>query len=126
MSRLGWLFTKPQPSKYYILKTVHNSRCCKTLANRRFEDIPRQWKTSLLIPLYTGKGKDNCDPSNYIPVSMIPVFCKIFENVLLNRVATEFQLQHIICPCNQQNGFQGNISCLTTTFNKQKICGLPN
>ena len=85
-----------------------------------FEEIPGQWKTSLLIPLYKGKGKDKSDPSSYRPVSLIPVFCKIFEKVLLNRVTTEFQLRLIDFPSNQQNGFQRNLSCLTTAFNMQE------
>ena len=43
--------------------------------------------------------------SSYRPVSLIPVFCKIFEKVLLNRVTTKFQLRHIDFPSNQQNGY---------------------
>jgi len=40
-------------------------------------EIPGQWKTSLLIPLYKRKGKDKSDPSSYIPVSLLPVLSDI-------------------------------------------------
>ena len=34
----------------------------------RFEQIPKVWKTSIVIPIYKGKGKPKPDPNSYRPV----------------------------------------------------------
>lgn len=44
-----------------------------------YKEISRQWKTSVLIPLYMGKGKSRTDPASYRPVSLIPCFLNYFK-----------------------------------------------
>jgi len=38
--------------------------------------VPDGWQTSIIIPIYKGKGKDKTDPSSYRPISLIPVVAK--------------------------------------------------
>ena len=55
------------------------------------EIIPDSWKTSIIVPIYKGKGKLKTDPNNYCPVSLLPAMCKLFEKVLMERINTFFQ-----------------------------------
>jgi len=85
-----------------------------------FEKVPTSWQTSILIPVYKGKGKSKIDASSYRPISLIPCLCKLFEKALLNRINAHIKRLKIDFPCRQQNGFQRNLSCLTTAFNLQE------
>ena len=48
-----------------------------------FERIPSAWKTSILIPIYKGKGKCKSDPNNYRPISLMPVSVKSLKKQYL-------------------------------------------
>ena len=84
------------------------------------EIIPDSWKTSIIVPIYKGKGKLKTDPNNYRPVSLLPAMCKLFEKVLMERINTFFQRLPKTFPCPQQQGFQKSLSCLTAAFNLQE------
>jgi len=64
---------------------------------------------SIIVPVYQGKGKAKSDPSSYRPISLIPVVSTLFK-----------KLYSVDCPNPQQQGFQPNLSCLTTAFALQK------
>lgn len=86
----------------------------------RYEVIPTQWKTSILVPIYKGKGKNKTDANNYRPISLIPCFCKIFEKVLLNRINKHLESKQPPFPNPQQHGFRKELSCTTAAFNLQE------
>ena len=86
----------------------------------KYEKVPTQWQTSILIPIYKGKGKSRSDPESYRPVSLIPCFSKLFEKLLLSRVNTYISATKIEFPCRQQQGSQKQLSCITTSFNLQE------
>ena len=89
----------------------------------RTEIVPDSWKHSIIVPLYKGKGKDKTDPNSYRPVSLTPSFSKIYEKIILDRILQFLHDEKIIFPCPQQQGFQKNLSCITTAFNLQEtIC----
>ena len=44
--------------------------------------FPNQWKIAKLIPLHKGKGMSQFDPSQYRPISILPVLSKILEKVI--------------------------------------------
>ncbi len=43
--------------------------------------VPEQWHTSLLMPIYKGKGQ-LADPSNYRPMSIPDVACRVWGSIL--------------------------------------------
>ena len=43
--------------------------------------IPDDWKRAEIRPIYKKKGKKT-DPSNYRPVSLTSVVCKVFEKII--------------------------------------------
>ena len=48
--------------------------------------FPDVWKTAKVKPLY--KNGDKYDMRNYRPVSIIPVFAKLFERLMYNRITS--------------------------------------
>jgi len=47
--------------------------------------FPDDWKSARVTPLYKNSGKRN-DPTNYRPISVIPVVAKVFERVVYDQV----------------------------------------
>ena len=72
--------------------------------------FPDEWKSTRVTPLYKNSGKRN-DPTNYRPISVIPVVAKIFERVVYD------QLYHYLTEnCNlsrYQSGFRSLHSTVT-------------
>ena len=48
--------------------------------------IPSAWKQSHITPIY--KGGVNDDPSNYRPISVVPVIAKILEKIVFTHTVT--------------------------------------
>jgi len=83
----------------------------------RNEKIPTGWKRGLLIPIYKGNGKSKHDTDSYRPVTLLPTLYKLFEKIVDDRLRS-FLSENLVC--KQQQGFQRNVSCVTTTFNLQE------
>ena len=49
------------------------------------EHIPTNFRYGLCIPLHKGGGKVKDDPDNFRKITLLPLFCKMFETILLNR-----------------------------------------
>ena len=49
------------------------------------EYIPVTFRYGICIPLHKGHDKVKSDPDNYRKITLLPVLCKLFETVLLNR-----------------------------------------
>ena len=69
-------------------------------------DMPTEWKSAVVIPLY--KKGDRLDPSNYRPISIIPVVAKLCERVVCSQLMTYLCCHDLICP--QQYGFRPGMS----------------
>ena len=78
------------------------------LFNRSIQDgiFPEKLKTAKVIPLH--KGGSSLSLSNYRPISLLPIFSKIFEKLAYYRII-EFIERHNILSKNQF-GFQKNKS----------------
>ncbi len=48
--------------------------------------VPEQWHTALLMPIYKGKGQLLADPSNYRPLSIPDVACRVWGSILNQRL----------------------------------------
>lgn len=77
------------------------------------EKIPACFKKSILLPLLK-KGDPNC-PTNYRGLSLMDTICKIFNNVLLNRLTSWIDRYNIM---NEfQAGFRKCYSTVDNVFN---------
>ena len=72
--------------------------------------FPDEWKSARVTPLYKNSGKRS-DPTNYRPISVIPVVAKVFERIIYD------QLYHYLTKNNflscHQSGFRSLHSTLT-------------
>ena len=59
-----------------------------------------------VIPIF--KGGDETDPSNYRPISLLPLFNRFFEKVMYNRLRSYVELNGLLY--NGQYGFRENMS----------------
>lgn len=68
--------------------------------------FPEEFKVTKVIPLFK-KGDENI-PDNYRPISIIPIFAKIFEKLLKAKLVQYFEDNSLFNPC--QFGFRRNQS----------------
>lgn len=70
--------------------------------------LPQSFKSATVTPLYKGKGS-RCQACNYRPISILNVYCKIFERFLFNRMMIRIENKL----CKSQHGYKKNKSCIT-------------
>jgi len=68
--------------------------------------VPTELKSAYITPLF--KGGDPMVIKNYRPVSVLPVFSKIFERLMYNRLVSYIEKYNILYEC--QFGFKKNHS----------------
>ena len=76
----------------------------------RQREFPESWKIARVSPIFKG---DKNDPSNYRPISVLPIISKLFEkhiNIALLTHLTEKKIVHHL-QYHLQCGFRGNHSC---------------
>ena len=64
--------------------------------------LPDDWKKAEIRPIYKKKGSKS-DPSNYRPVSLTSVVCKVFEKVIKNKLCDHLIDKNLLSP--HQFGF---------------------
>ena len=64
--------------------------------------IPDDWKRAEIRPIYKKKGKKT-DPSNYRPVSLTSVVCKVFEKIIKATLSHHLTSNNLLSP--HQFGF---------------------
>jgi len=90
---------------------------------------PERLKFSLIKPIY--KSGDKSSPSNYRPISLLPVFSKIFKKVIYKRLFDH--LNNNVILNEHQYGFQSEVSTenasyillneILTALNKKQMVG---
>lgn len=94
-----------------LVSPVLLKRCAKELVNILVDvmneaitnsEVPREWKEAIVIPIY--KKGSKLDPSNYRPISLTSVPCKIMEKIITREI-TNFLLQNHRPLFNNQHGF---------------------
>ena len=65
-------------------------------------DIPDPWRHSIVHPIY--KSGDPSDPSNFRPISIVPVLAKIVEHVVQRQPYYYLSSKHLLSPI--QHGFR--------------------
>ena len=93
--------------------------------------IPDDWRQAKEIHLFKGK-EDKSNPSNYRPISLTVIACKILESIILTQISDYLENNILMCP--QQHGFMSQRSTLsnlllcdeliTQYLNDRKPCDL--
>ena len=88
---------------------------------------PNAWHKALIVPIFKGRGKgkkkrDPRSPKSYRPVSIISNPCKIFMNILNNRLLEFLELNNMLP--EEQNGFRKNRGCTEHIFVLQSVVQL--
>ena len=71
--------------------------------------IPKSWKRAAIIPIY--KSGDKTVPSNYRPISLTSVICKVLERIIRKQVFSFLGQKG--CLNSTQHGFRPGRSCLS-------------
>ena len=71
--------------------------------------IPNDWKLANVTPIQ--KKGDKATPSNYRPISLTSVVCKLMESIIRDQLVSFLEENDLIK--NSQHGFRNKRSCLT-------------
>ena len=78
----------------------------QALATGKF---PENWKKGNVVPVY--KKGDKSIPKNYRPVSLLPIFSKLFEKCIYDTLYGYFESNDLFSSC--QSGFRKGDSCVS-------------
>ena len=65
-------------------------------------EVPKSWKHSLVHPIH--KSGDHSDPTNFRPISIVPVIAKIVERAVHQQLYSYLSNNHLLSPT--QHGFR--------------------
>ena len=71
--------------------------------------LPASWKDAIITPIHK-KGSKKA-PSNYRPISLTSVFCRMLESIIKGKIMTYFDTNNLFS--EQQHGFRPKMSCVT-------------
>ena len=58
--------------------------------------VPSEWKRSHITPIYKGGSPD--DPSNFRPISVVPIIAKILEKIVSDQLSIYLEDNHLLHP----------------------------
>ena len=93
------------------LKVVH--RLCRMVWEH--EELPSQWKQSVIVPLH--KKKDKLDCSNYQGISLLCQSSKIFSSIILQRI--KLKTEELLSEA--QAGFRRDRSTIDQIFTLRQL-----
>ena len=76
-------------------------------------NLPEDWLTANVTPIF--KKGDRANATNYRPISLTSIFCKLLEHILYHSI-TEHLLTYQILS-DKQYGFRPNHSCESQILN---------
>jgi hypothetical protein len=85
-------------------RTIHSEIYKRIISFWNEEELPEEWKESIIVPIYEKNTKTDC--SNYKGMSLLPIINKTLSNILLSRLTP--YVDEIIG--DHQFGFQVNYS----------------
>jgi hypothetical protein len=71
--------------------------------------VPDDWRKANVAPIF--KKGEKYDPSNYRPVSLTCISCKVLEHILVSNIMKHLQTNNILV--DSQHGFRSRRSCET-------------
>ena len=75
-------------------------------------EFPECWKRANVVPVYTKESKNLV--KNYRPISLLPIFGKIFERVIFKNLFNYVHKNELFTKC--QSGFLHGDSCTSQLF----------
>lgn len=99
------------PFKFIKRIAAHIVSPLEFLFNLMFHrsEVPSRWKHAYVTPIQ--KKPPFSDPSNYRPVSITSIFCRIFEKIVKKVVVRHLDEYNVLSP--HQHGFRSNRSTVT-------------
>lgn len=85
-----------------ILTTIYTS-------SLQSGQVPADWREALVTPVF--KKGEHYNASNYRPISLTSIPCKIMEHILVSNIMSHLETNNILSP--QQHGFRKHHSCET-------------
>ena len=79
--------------------------------------FPKMWSSSLIVPIH--KKGSYADPNNYRGISLLPVFSKVFMNVMYYRL-NKWCCDHAVL-CQEQGGFKQGFGTIDSIFTLNTI-----
>ena len=83
--------------------------CFYFSATLNLNTVPSDWSKALITAVYKRDNKSL--PSNYRPISLTSLCCKVMEHVVLSHMAKHLSKNNIII--DEQHGFRQRFSCKT-------------
>ena len=100
----------------YILKTVRDIVSSPSAHSINISIItgifPDDPKKACITPIF--KSGDKSERNNYKPISFLPLFAKVFERYMFNRLSNFLESQSLLS--RDQNGFRKGKACEDATF----------
>ena len=75
--------------------------------------LPADWKLAEVVAIFKKGNKQQ--PSNYRPVSLTCILCKVLESFVRDAIQDHMEKLHLYSPC--QHGFRKGKSCITQLLN---------
>ena len=72
-------------------------------------EVPDEWKLANVTPIF--KKGDKSHPSNYRPISLTSVICKLMETIIRDNIVKHLEQNNLLN--DSQHGFRNKRSCLT-------------
>ena len=83
------------------------------------EAIPDSFKSGLVVPVYKGSGKDPLKTDSYRGITLSPVFSKVLEFLILDRLEMVFMECNV--PHGNQSAYKKKVSCADAIFANQEV-----
>lgn len=117
--------TSPGPDKIYaqMIKNMPENahEYLLKLLNRMYVEpyFPNQWRESTIVPI-PKPNKNHSDPSNYRPIALTSILCKIMERIvnarLVDYLEMENKLHNIQCGSRKKRSTLDHLVRLETTI----------
>jgi len=95
-------------------RTIHYKIHILIISIWNKEELPEEWKESIIVPIYKKGNKTDC--SNYRGISLLPTTYKILSNILLSRL-TQYT-EEIIGIINMDFDATGQLMIIYSAFVK--------
>ena len=69
--------------------------------------VPYDWTKAMVVPIFTSGSR--ADPSNYRPISLTCISCKVMEHIVLSHINKHLTENNIIT--SFRHGFRQGLSC---------------